>query len=265
MPAETAEITEITALREAIEFLFTARPAAYQRADHEVFARFKEALNQGAVRAAEPDPAAPAGWRVNPWVKQGILLGFRLGAIVDMTIGSATIGTASLPFFDKSTYPLRHLDTGSGVRIVPGGPQANNRLLLISGKVDFFMGANMIQALDAVKEGVPTLAVASMFQKDPLVYMSHPGVGLDRIEDLSQAGAYFVAKDNLVTAFQWAKQTYGFKEEKVKPYAFNPAPFIADRNAVQQGYLTSEPFEVEKQGGFKPNVFLIADYGWDSY
>ncbi len=154
---------------------------------------------------------------------------------------------------------------GLEVKIVPGGPQANNRLLLVAGKVDFFMGANMIQALDAVKEGVPTLAVASMFQKDPIVYMSHPGVGLDRIEDLSKASAYFVGKDNLVTVFQWAKQTFGFREEKVKPYSFNPAPFIADRTSVQQGYLTSEPYEVEKQGGFKPNVFLVADYGYDSY
>ncbi|MFO1117850.1 MAG: ABC transporter substrate-binding protein [Beijerinckiaceae bacterium] len=154
---------------------------------------------------------------------------------------------------------------GLDVKIVPGGPQANNRLLMISGKVDFFMGANMIQALDAVKQGIPTLAVASMFQKDPIIYMSHPGVGLDRIEDLSKASAYLVGKDNLVTAFQWAKQSYGFKEERVKPYNFNPAPFIADKTSVQQGYLTSEPFEVEKQGGFRPNVFLIADYGWDSY
>jgi len=154
---------------------------------------------------------------------------------------------------------------GLDVKIVPGGPQANNRLLLVSGKVDFFMGANMIQALDAVKQGVPTLAVASMFQKDPIIYMSHPGVGLDKIEDLAKASAYFVGKDNLVTVFQWAKQTFGFKEEKVKPYTFNPAPFIADKNAVQQGYLTSEPYEVEKQGGFKPNVFLVADYGYDSY
>ena len=154
---------------------------------------------------------------------------------------------------------------GLEVKIVPGGPQANNRLLLISGKVDFFMGANMIQALDAVKEGVPTLAVASMFQKDPIIYMSHPGQGLDKIEDLKNASAYFVGKDNLVTVFQWAKQTYGFREEKVKPYSFNPAPFLADKNSVQQGYLTSEPYEVEKQGGFKPKVFLVADYGYDSY
>ena len=154
---------------------------------------------------------------------------------------------------------------GLEVKIVPGGPQANNRLLLVSGKVDFFMGANMIQAMDAVKEGVPTLAVASMFQKDPIIYMSHPGVGLDKIDDLKKASAYFVGKDNLVTVFQWAKQTYGFKEEKVKPYSFNPAPFLADKMSVQQGYLTSEPYEVEKQGGFKPNVFLVADFGYDSY
>lgn len=154
---------------------------------------------------------------------------------------------------------------GLEVRIVPGGPQANNRLLLVAGKVDFFMGANMIQALDAVKEGVPTLAVASMFQKDPIVYMSHPGQGLDKIEDPKNASAYFVGKDNLVTVFQWAKQTFGFREERVKPYSFNPAPFIADKKAVQQGYLTSEPYEVEKQGGFKPNVFLVADHGYDSY
>ncbi len=154
---------------------------------------------------------------------------------------------------------------GLDVTIVQGGPQANNRLLMVTGKVDFFMGANMIQALDAVKEGVPTLAVASMFQKDPIIYMSHPGVGLDKIDDLAKASAYFVGKDNLVTVFQWAKQTFGFKEEKVKPYSFNPAPFIADKMSVQQGYATSEPFEVEKQGGFKPNVFLVADYGYDSY
>jgi NitT/TauT family transport system substrate-binding protein len=154
---------------------------------------------------------------------------------------------------------------GLDVKIVPGGPQANNRLLLVAGKVDFFMGANMIQAMDAVKQGIPTLAVASLFQKDPIVYMSHPGVGLDTIEDLAKANAYFVAKDNLVTVFQWAKQTFGFREDKVKAYSFNPAPFIADRKSVQQGYLTSEPYEVEKQGGFRPNVFLVADAGYDSY
>jgi NitT/TauT family transport system substrate-binding protein len=153
---------------------------------------------------------------------------------------------------------------GLDVKIVQGGPQANNRLLLAAGRVDFYLGANMIQALISVEQGIPTLVVASLFQKDPLILMSHPGVGLDRFEDLPKATA-FVGKDNLVSVYQWLKNAYGFREEKVKPYTFNPAPFIADKNSIQQGYVTSEPYEVERQGGFRPNIFLLADYGYDSY
>jgi NitT/TauT family transport system substrate-binding protein len=153
---------------------------------------------------------------------------------------------------------------GLDVKIIQGGPQANNQLLLAAGRVDFYLGANMIQALHAVEQGIPTLVVASLFQKDPLVLMSHPGVGLDRFEDLPKATA-FIGKENLVSVYQWLKNAYGFREEKVKPYNFNPAPFIADKNSIQQGYVTSEPYEVERQGGFKPNIFLLADYGYDSY
>jgi NitT/TauT family transport system substrate-binding protein len=153
---------------------------------------------------------------------------------------------------------------GLDVKIVQGGPQANNRLLLATGRIDFYMGANMIQAFTAVEQNVPTLAVASMFQKDPIIFMSHPGEGFDRFEDLPKATA-FVAKENLASVYQWLKLAYGFDEAKVKPYTFNPAPFIADKKSIQQGYVTSEPFEVERQGKFKPNVFLLADYGYDSY
>jgi NitT/TauT family transport system substrate-binding protein len=153
---------------------------------------------------------------------------------------------------------------GLDVKIIPGGPQANNQLLLAAGRVDFYLGTNMIQAFHAIEQGVPTLVVASLFQKDPIILMSHPGAGLDRFEDLPKATA-FIGKDNLVSVYQWLKNAYGFREEKVKPYNFNPAPFIADKNSIQQGYVTSEPYEVERQGGFKPNIFLLADYGYDSY
>ena len=153
---------------------------------------------------------------------------------------------------------------GLDVKIIPGGPQANNQLLLAAGRVDFYLGTNMIQAFHAIEQGVPTLVVASLFQKDPIILMSHPGAGVDRFEDLPKATA-FIAKDNLVSVYQWLKNAYGFREEKVKPYNFNPAPFIADKNSIQQGYVTSEPYEVERQGGFKPNIFLLADYGYDSY
>jgi NitT/TauT family transport system substrate-binding protein len=153
---------------------------------------------------------------------------------------------------------------GLDVKIIQGGPQSNNQLLLAAGRVDFYLGANMIQALNAVEQGIPTLVVASLFQKDPIVLMSHPGVGLDRFEDLPKATA-FLGKDNIVSVYQWLKNAYGFREEKVKPYTFNPAPFIADKNSIQQGYVTSEPYEIERQGGFRPNIFLLADYGYDSY
>lgn len=99
-----------------IERLFDSRPDEYLDADLETFAAFKSALNAGRVRAAEPDPSSPTGWRVNTWVKKGILLGFRMGGIVDMSLDPER-----MPFFDKSTYPVRRFTSGSGVRIVPGG------------------------------------------------------------------------------------------------------------------------------------------------
>jgi 2,3,4,5-tetrahydropyridine-2-carboxylate N-succinyltransferase len=118
LPAEGGALPDdLAALRDGIERLFAA-PPEYQADDHQLFARFKEALNSGAVRAAEPDPEEPSGWRVNPWVKQGILLGFRMGAVVDLTVGT---GGSVLPFCDKATYPLRRPDPGSGLRLVPGG------------------------------------------------------------------------------------------------------------------------------------------------
>jgi NitT/TauT family transport system substrate-binding protein len=153
---------------------------------------------------------------------------------------------------------------GLDVTILQGGPNANNRLLLAAGKVEFDLGANLIQAFDAVAQDIPIVAVAALFQKDPFVLLSHPGVGLDRIEDLPKATA-FIGKDGFVSVYQWLKLAYGFRDENVKPYTFNSAPFIADKNSIEQGYATSEPFEVERQGEFKPNVFLIADYGYDSY
>jgi 2,3,4,5-tetrahydropyridine-2-carboxylate N-succinyltransferase len=112
-----------------IERLFDELPAQYSEEHFRLFGEFKDALNRGEVRAAEPDPAAETGWRVNGWVKKGILLGFRMGSIVDMSSGSfdgvsatrAAAGAAQQRFIDKSTYPLRATGIADGVRIVPGG------------------------------------------------------------------------------------------------------------------------------------------------
>ena len=103
-------------LQDQIEALFDSPPSVYTAEHHALFASFKDALNRGSVRAAEPDPSSPTGWRVNAWVKKGILLGFRMGSIVDMSLDAA-----KLPFFDKSTYPLQQFSAADGIRIVPGG------------------------------------------------------------------------------------------------------------------------------------------------
>jgi 2,3,4,5-tetrahydropyridine-2-carboxylate N-succinyltransferase len=99
-----------------IEQLFSEGKAPFTDDDFALFGRFKAALNQGEIRAAEPDAESPTGWRVNPWVKRGILLGFRMGGIVDLSVSSER-----QPFFDKHTYPVRAMTEEDGVRIVPGG------------------------------------------------------------------------------------------------------------------------------------------------
>ena len=153
---------------------------------------------------------------------------------------------------------------GLDVTIVPGGPNVNNRLLLPVGKLDFYMSANSLQSFDAVAQNIPTLAVAAMFQKDPQVLMAHPDQGIDKFEDLKQL-TLFVSKEGLASYFQWLKADFGFSEAKVKPYTSNPQPFLADRRSAMQGYVTSEPYAIEKQAGFKPKIFLLADQGFDSY
>ena len=153
---------------------------------------------------------------------------------------------------------------GLDVTIVPGGPNVNNRLLLPVGKLDFFMSANTLQGFDAVARNIPTVAVAAMFQKDPQVLIAHPDQGINKFEDLKKL-TLFVSREGLASYFQWLKSDYGFSEKRVKPYTSNPQPFLVDKKSAMQGYVTSEPFAIEKRAGFKPKVFLLADYGWDSY
>lgn len=153
---------------------------------------------------------------------------------------------------------------GLDVTIVPGGPNVNNRILLIAGKLDFFMTANTLQSFDAVASKVPVVAVAAMFQKDPQVFLAHPESKVAKLEDLKPL-TLFVSKEGIGSYFQWLKSDYGFSEDKVKPYTFNAQPFLADPKSAMQGYVSSEPYAVEKRAGFKPTVLLLADYGFDAY
>jgi NitT/TauT family transport system substrate-binding protein len=147
---------------------------------------------------------------------------------------------------------------------VPGGPNDNNRKLLIAGKIDFLITANTLMSFDAVTNNVPVVEVAAIFQKDPQVLLTHPETKITKLEELKPL-TLFVSKDGMRGYFQWLKSDYGFSDKNVRPYTFNPQPFIATAQSAMQGYVTSEPFAVEKSAGFKPGIILLADYGFNSY
>ncbi|CAN7486241.1 ABC transporter substrate-binding protein [Phenylobacterium sp. LjRoot164] len=157
-------------------------------------------------------------------------------------------------------YAKRGLD----VQIVQGGPGVNVPQLLASGAVEAGMGSNSFIVMNLAKEKIPVKAVAAMMQKDPQVLIAHPDQGLEKIADLK--GRPILLSDASVTAFWvWLKSKYGFTDDQVRKYTFNAAPFLADNRVVQQGYVTSEPYTIEKQAGLKPKVFLLADEGYPGY
>jgi NitT/TauT family transport system substrate-binding protein len=127
------------------------------------------------------------------------------------------------------------------------------------------MGGNLLSAFDSVQQNIPLRVVAADFQKEPQVLMSQPGQGLDKFEDLKNAEQYIIGDEGAQTFLLWLATDYGFDVGKRVPYTFNPAPFIANPKSIQQGYVTSEPFAVEREGKFKPNVFLLADNGFSTY
>jgi NitT/TauT family transport system substrate-binding protein len=154
---------------------------------------------------------------------------------------------------------------GLDVTIQPGGPQVNNRPLLPAGRIDFLMTGNLLHSFDNVKNKVPTVVVASMFQKDPQALMAHPGQGYEKFENLKNAPLALIAKDGQFSWWQWLKVTHGFKDEALKPYNYNLGPFLANNKAIQQGYSVAEPIYIENQGKFKPVVHLLADHGFSTY
>jgi NitT/TauT family transport system substrate-binding protein len=205
----------------------------------------------------------------------------RIG-LAGFTLAGAALPAASAPALDKVAFGTNWVAEGEhggfyqaladgtyrkyglDVTIVPGGPNVNNRILLPVGKIDFFLSANTLQAFDAVEENVPTVEVAALFQKDPQVFILHPDQGIEKFADLKKL-TLFVSKEGIASYYQWLKADYGFTDAQVKPYTFNPQPFLADKKSTMQGYVTSEPYAIAKAANFKPEVFLLADQGFSAY
>jgi NitT/TauT family transport system substrate-binding protein len=181
-----------------------------------------------------------------------------------VTFGTNWVAEAELGGFYQAIADRTYAKYGLDVTIVPGGPNVNNRMMLGLGKLDFFISANTLQALDAVANDVPTVIIAAMFQKDPQVLLAHPGTGLQSFEDLKRLTLY-ASKEGLAGYFQWLKAEFGFREDRVKPYMSDLQAFITDKQSALQGYVTSEPYVIEKTARIKPIVFLLADQGFSGY
>jgi NitT/TauT family transport system substrate-binding protein len=151
---------------------------------------------------------------------------------------------------------------GLDVSIRMGGPQVNGLQLLAAGQVDCFMGYD-VQTMKAREQGIAAVTVAAAFQKDPQVMIGHPE-NFKKMADL-KGKTILISGDARTNFWPWLQATFGLDDKQVRPYTFNIQPFVADKNVVQQGYLSSEPYAIEKQAKFKPNAFLLSDHGWPPY
>ncbi len=184
-------------------------------------------------------------------------------AATPVTFGTNWVAQAEHGGYYQAVADGSYAACGLEVTILPGGPQVNNRALLVAGQIDFYMGGP-VGVLAAAAEGIPMVAVAADFQKDPQILMTHPGrvASFDAIAGLSR---YYIGNEGFVTFFRWLEAAKGFDPARRVPYAFSPVPFIADPDSAQQGYVTSEPFAVAREGGFEPDVWLLADAGYPAY
>ncbi len=181
-----------------------------------------------------------------------------------VVFGTNWLAQAEHGGFYQSVADGTYAACGLDVTIQPGGPQVNNRALMLAGQIQFNMGGNLLEAFSAAAEGIPVVVVGASFQKEPQVILTHPGK-VASFEELKTLPTLLIGDAGYASFYQWMIKAYGFTEEQRQPYTFNPAPFIADENSGMQGYLSSEPLMVEKEGGFKPDVWLIADAGYSTY
>ncbi len=151
---------------------------------------------------------------------------------------------------------------GIEAEIRMGGPQMNPGQLLLAGRVDMIMSGGL-SALHYVRENLPFLCIAAIMQKDPQILMTHEGNGINSFEDM-RGRPIMIGAVARTTFWPFLRARFGFTDEQIRPYTFNIQPFLADRMAIQQGFLSSEPFSA-MQGGARPRVFLIADAGYPNY
>ena len=154
---------------------------------------------------------------------------------------------------------------GLEVTLIQGGPQVNTAALLPAGRVDFLMTGNLLHNFDAVKNGLPEVAVAAMFQKDPQALFAHPGSGYEDFARMKDAPVAWIAKAAQFSWWHWLKAAHGFRDEALRPYNYTLGPFLSRKDSIQQGYAIAESVYIKEQGGFEPVMHLLADHGFSTY
>ena len=153
---------------------------------------------------------------------------------------------------------------GLKVKIIQGSANVNVPRLIASNSVEFGIGSNSFIPLNMVANKIPGKAVMAIFQKDPQIIMTHPDSDIRNLKDMRDLP--IMISDASIGAFWlWLKSKYDFNDNQIRKKTFSLAPFLSNKSSIQQGYLTSEPFLVEREAGFTPRVFLLADYGYPSY
>src|SRR5215510_7193365 len=197
------------------------------------------------------------------WAAAAVALGCSATAQEKVTFGTDWKAEAEHGGYYQAIATGIYQQHGLDVTLRQGGPQVNHAQLLAAGRLDFNVAPNSFIPLNFVQENIPMVAVAAIFQKDPSVLIAHPGQGNDSLAAL-KGKPIMIGSDTRITSWMFLKSKFGYTDDQIRPYTFSVAPFLADPTAVQQGYLSSEPFTIESQG-VKPVVILLADAGYSSY
>ena len=193
-------------------------------------------------------------------VAVAIPAGAQTPALTKLTFATNWYAEAEHGGFYQAVAEGTYKKYGLDVTVKMGGPQVNGLQLLVANQIDLFMGYD-IQSLKVLEQNLPVVTVGTTFQKDPTVIVAHPGVS--KLADL-KGKPIAIGPASDTTFWPWLKASFGFTDAQKRPYGFSVQPFLADKTLSQQGYVTSEPYSIEK-GGVKPVVFLLADQGYPPY
>ena len=193
-----------------------------------------------------------------------VLLAAQAGAATHVTFVTDWKAQAEHGGFYEALAEGLYQKAGLDVAIMEGGPSVNVPQILAGDAADFGIGSNGFIPLNLVREGVKVKAVMAVFQKDPQVLITHPRADVKSLADM-KGKPIMIADASTVAFWPWLKAKFGFSDTQIRKYTFNLAPFLVDPKAIQEGYLSSEPYTIEREGHIRPQVFLLADNGYPGY